>query len=278
MPRHTDNHWLETIAVTGIPITSGGGAGTQYTEDAASAADPVGNMLIGRRKDTLSASQVSADGDNIALNTTSKGELYVKQVDSQIVAGDVAGAATDSGNPVKVGAIYNSTMPTYTNAQRAELQTGTRGALRVELWASDANTPMQRGNDNGDGVSSSATSDKYLQITRNTVFNGTNWDRMRGSTTGGVHTSVAATPTVTTVSVATSSTSVLSSNTARKAMVLSNVGSNNIFINLAGGTAVTTNTLIVPNGTLVLDRWVPTTAITGIAVTGATNLSVTELA
>lgn len=62
-------------------ITSFGG-GTQYTEDAAAAADPVGNMFITRRKDTLSASEVSADGDNIAVNATSKGEVYVKHVDA----------------------------------------------------------------------------------------------------------------------------------------------------------------------------------------------------
>jgi hypothetical protein len=57
------------------------GGGTQYTEDAAAAADPVGNMTIVRRRDTLTVSEVSADGDNIALNATSKGEIYVKQTD-----------------------------------------------------------------------------------------------------------------------------------------------------------------------------------------------------
>jgi hypothetical protein len=79
MPRHTDNHWLETIASTGIAVSN---PATQYTEDTAAAANPIGNMTIARRKDTLSASEVSADGDNIALNATSKGELYVKQTDT----------------------------------------------------------------------------------------------------------------------------------------------------------------------------------------------------
>jgi hypothetical protein len=84
------------------------------------------------------------------------------------------------------------------------------------------------------------------------------------------------TPTVTTVSVATSSTPVLAANSSRKMVVFSNVGSNNIYLNLAGGTAVATNTLLVPNATLILDKYVTLTARTGIAATGASNLSVTE--
>lgn len=95
--------------------------------------------------------------------------------------------------------------------------------------------------------------------------------------TGAYNTSVNATSTVTTVSVAITSTTVLSTNVGRKAIILSNVGANNIFINLAGGTAVVTNILLAANQMLYLERYVPTTAITAIAATAATNLSVTEL-
>ncbi len=52
---------------------------------------------------------------------------------AQEVQGNVAGAATDSGNPVKVGAKYNETRPTYTDGQRTDLQAGARGALIVEI-------------------------------------------------------------------------------------------------------------------------------------------------
>lgn len=57
------------------------GGGTQVTEDAPAAANPVGNQIMGRRRDTLSAAEVSADLDSIAGNMTAKGELYVKQTD-----------------------------------------------------------------------------------------------------------------------------------------------------------------------------------------------------
>lgn len=86
-------------------------------------------------------------------------------------------------------------------------------------------------------------------------------------------------PAVSTVSVSNSaSTSVLAANTNRKGLILSNAGANNIYVNLAGGTAVTTNLLLAANSApLVLTQLCPTGAITAIAATGATNLSVTEL-
>jgi len=68
-------------------VVTGGGSGTEYTEDAASAADPVGNMLIGRRRDTLVTNEVTAEGDNIAINATNKGQLHVKLADTTIVDG-----------------------------------------------------------------------------------------------------------------------------------------------------------------------------------------------
>jgi hypothetical protein len=80
---------------TGALRVAGGGGGTQYTEDAAAAADPVGNAVILVRKDTLAA-LTSADGDNVAARGTDKGELYVKHVDSLPVT-DNGGSLTVDG-------------------------------------------------------------------------------------------------------------------------------------------------------------------------------------
>jgi hypothetical protein len=68
------------------------GGGTQYTEDVPAVTDPTGTMLIAVRRDTLSSSEVSADGDNITAKSTSKGELYVKHVDPLTVAQAAAAA------------------------------------------------------------------------------------------------------------------------------------------------------------------------------------------
>lgn len=51
-------------------------------EDAAAPANPVGEMLMARRRDTLSATEVSTDGDVIAVNATNEGEVYVHDLDA----------------------------------------------------------------------------------------------------------------------------------------------------------------------------------------------------
>jgi hypothetical protein len=71
------------------------GAGTQYTEDDAAAANPVGGAVIMVRADTL-AGVTSADGDNVAARGTDKGELYVKHVDA-IPVTDNGGSLTIDG-------------------------------------------------------------------------------------------------------------------------------------------------------------------------------------
>jgi hypothetical protein len=121
------------VAVTlrdtaGDPVSVGGG--TQYTEDDASAANPTGTQLIARRRDTL-ASETSADGDVTALNSTAKGELYVKQSDQITVIGTKTadydtGAGTDtvtmfgvalpaSGGAVAGGTVTNPIRSRETN-------------------------------------------------------------------------------------------------------------------------------------------------------------------
>lgn len=106
-----------SMDTSGALRVTGAGGGTQYTEDAAAAADPVGNMLVAVRRDTLSASEVSADGDNIALKATSKGKLHTA---AQLMIGDVAvdtgvGAAT-SATPRVVIANDSQTASVANNA------------------------------------------------------------------------------------------------------------------------------------------------------------------
>lgn len=55
------------------------------------------------------------------------------------VVGNVASAATDSGNPVKMGAIFNTTPPTFTTGQRVNLQTNSRGSLHVTPGPANSN-------------------------------------------------------------------------------------------------------------------------------------------
>lgn len=91
--------------------------------------------------------------------------------------GNVAGAATDSGNPVKVGAVYNSAPPTYTNGQRTDAQADTRGNLKVTLLEPDSANPISGAAIGADGVSAST---RALAVRAHGYrFNGTTWDRDR---------------------------------------------------------------------------------------------------
>ena len=72
--------YVTLLDTGGSPVSVGGG--TQYTEDAAAAANPIGNALNLIRDDARGGTLVSTDGDNVAARGTNYGELYVKHVDT----------------------------------------------------------------------------------------------------------------------------------------------------------------------------------------------------
>jgi hypothetical protein len=109
-PGDPSDYFIKVGNIDGTPIGSGGGggSGTEYTEDAASVANPVGGQLMARRRDSLS-SETTTDGDVTALNSTAKGELYVKHVDNvPITAASLplpTGAATSAKQDTIIGHI-----------------------------------------------------------------------------------------------------------------------------------------------------------------------------
>jgi hypothetical protein len=151
-----------TVAIvdgSGDQITSFGG-GTQYTEDAAAAANPVGTAINLIRTDTP-AGRTTTDGDNVAACGTDKGELYVKHVDALTVnshavtnagtfAVQVDGAALtslqliddvvyvddadwtdDTSKHALVGGVYQSSPHTVTDGDVTPFLTDVNGRLVV---------------------------------------------------------------------------------------------------------------------------------------------------
>lgn len=98
-----------------------------------------------------------------------------------VVGGPNAGAAAATGNPVPAGGVYRSTVPTYTDGQRAELQTGTRGSLSVQLQATDSASPISAAVP-ADALSNAGTGLKVNAFS--VVYNGATWDRAPGTTAG----------------------------------------------------------------------------------------------
>lgn len=107
-----------------------------------------------------------------------------------VTSGPNAGAATATGNPLGLGAVYRATLPTYTDGQRSEIQTGTRGSVNVTLFGQDttavASIVANAGNTDGNTVANGT-----LQVRPyNQLYNGVTWDRMPGDVTNGAFVNV----------------------------------------------------------------------------------------
>lgn len=104
------------------------------------------------------------------------------------VGGNVASGAADSGNPIKAGGVYSSTLPTLANGQRSQLQSDDRGNIGV-LIKGGASTGADAVSNaslvsilNQTQAASPGTAQPLLMA--GMIFNGTSWDRQVGNTTG----------------------------------------------------------------------------------------------
>lgn len=121
-------------------------------------------------------------GDPVQVTVVSANGSDVTGTTANQVQGNGAAAATDIGNPVKAGAIYQSSLPTYTNNQRTNLHADTRGNLRVTLSTTDSSAALYTDADNADAVASSAGFTRMGTISRMYGYNGTTFDRVRADT------------------------------------------------------------------------------------------------
>lgn len=120
------------------------GAGTQYTEDAAAAANPTGTALNLIRADTP-AGLTTTDGDNVAARGTDKGELYVKHLDAlactQSGTWDEVGI-NDSGNSITVDGTVTVTdgagaLNVIVDSGTTAVTQGTATSLKTQIFGDD---------------------------------------------------------------------------------------------------------------------------------------------
>lgn len=136
---------------------------------------PVGNAAAYN-----SVAPTCTDGQFCYMQTDVNGNLKVAVsstgTTTQQVVGNVANAATDSGNPVKVGGIYNTAPGTLTNGQRGDLQLGNTGSAKSQLMRADSNTAITSfANLGSDAITTSQVT--LGQSTFSFKFNGASWDR-----------------------------------------------------------------------------------------------------
>lgn len=105
------------------------------------------------------------------------------------VQGPVASGGANSANPVKVGAVYNTALPTPAAGQIVDLQADASGSLRArQVFTLVADGDAWPNTQIGRGISSTSQTTELLPAAAGHVFNGTNWDRQRGDVSGTVNT------------------------------------------------------------------------------------------
>lgn len=109
-----------------------------------------------------------------------KNQTPVSAANPLPMGGNVGSGAADSGNPVKVAGVFNSTLPTVTNGQRSELQTDSRGNLRAAIVVSSATATNGLAlSSTGWAVNNDGHGTNRMLAVGNYVCNGASWDMAR---------------------------------------------------------------------------------------------------
>lgn len=165
-----------------LPVTGGGGGGGG-TSSAFAAAFPATGTAIGYHNagGNMDYASVDASHNQLVSIAAQLSNLNVniaaQSLGSVIVTGNVASGATDSGNPVSVAGVAQTTLPTFLAGQRGALQLTTRGLLAVQLFG--GNAAIGSNFVSSDGVSTATLS--QASQTFNYVYNGASWDRVISS-------------------------------------------------------------------------------------------------
>ncbi len=199
---------VQLVDASGNQVTSFGG-GTQYTEDGASAGGETGTVFLGVRNDAAT-SKTSADGDFSAIATDSAGRVgiadlggsvtvdgfstvggaaYVRLTDGTNtvtvnanggleVTGGVAHDAVDAGNPLKLGAVAESSIVGTANVadgDRTNVYADLDGVLVTKQFCTYGDIIVTRVTDTG-GTSTAfsafgAVASQRNYITTITVYN-----------------------------------------------------------------------------------------------------------
>lgn len=100
---------------------------------------------------------------------------------ARTITGSVASGAADSGAPIKMGCVYNSSFPTFTTGQRGDCQIDNKGALITRLAFDGTYIDAVNGT-MGDALTN--TFSAYKHLTFGFAYNGATWDKLRGDTNG----------------------------------------------------------------------------------------------
>lgn len=166
------------------------------------------------------------------------------------VVGNVASGAADSGNPVKISGVFNTTPPPVTTGQRSDLQTTANGVLKTTITNS-AGTTVATFVTASDGLSNGTFANAITVGTAAFNFDGTTWDRQRGDTTGTYVVGAPSAGTDRSITTSVASAQLMAANTSRHGFYIKNDSAIVVWINI-GAAAVAAagsgNIAIAANG------------------------------
>lgn len=158
---------------------AGIGGGTQYTEDAAAAANPTGNMAVMVRADTP-AGVTSADGDVVAQRATDYGAAYCQIVDSSGNFVDTFGGGTQYTEDDAAAANPTGTMPVMVRADTPSAISSANGDVVAQRSTDYGAAYCQLVDSSGNFIDTFA-----LSATDNAVLDQIDSNTDYGATTGG---------------------------------------------------------------------------------------------
>lgn len=138
--------------------------------------------------DVIAADEVTIGGTPVKVQRVKIGYggdgnwFETSSIDPLPVGGGIASGSPDAGGGVKAAAVYNAGIPTFDDGDRADLQTDSRGSLKVTITASGTTAVVFDTGGVPDGVAAQAGISAF---TYPHLFNGVNMDRWRGDATYG---------------------------------------------------------------------------------------------
>lgn len=169
------------FAVQGIPA-DGTSASTGVSTSGAAYSFPGVGQRHRIRVTALASGQIDVRIFETSIATALQGSFVAATgASANQVQGNVASGVADVGNPLKIGFKFNTSLPTFTDGQRGDLQGTNRGSLYVSLLNPGSSVDATVSTAAADTVTSN--NGGLWGNSRGFVYNNTNWDRAR--TVGG---------------------------------------------------------------------------------------------
>lgn len=204
------------------------------------------------------------------LQTDSTGSLKA--------VGNVASGATDSGNPVKIGGVYNSAFPTLTNGQRGDVQMTAKGfAINKVVFGGTNGLADSIANTSGVTVTDGGSTLDGFLLTGGMYYDpvGGTWNRQRGDTTG-AHVVAKGTGTIATgqVSVTNAATLIAAARSGRGRITITTTAATVLYVGKSDVSTITGLYIEAAAGaSLTLDT---SAAVYGIVASGTLTVSYLE--